>query len=105
MRLTIVELSWFIGSLALLAWSFRTVNRRFLTGSKAPYVRMSLRGFGLGVFLFGLWAHWIMFTALMPPESFWTAMIVNMPNLFTFSLWAGVGFGLGLANLHPNRFD
>lgn len=45
------------------------------------------------MFLFGLWAHWIMFTALMPPEDFWTAMIVNMPNLFTFGAaplpWTG----------------
>jgi hypothetical protein len=30
---------------------------------------------------------------------------VNMPNLFTFSLWASVAFGLGLAKLYPNRFD
>lgn len=96
---------WLAGSLAFLAWSVRIVGRRFLQGEDAPYIRMSLRGFGLAMFLVGTWVHWKMFTALMPPERFWTAMIVNIPNLFTFSLWAGVGFGLGLAGLYPNRFD
>jgi len=100
-----VDMLWLAGSIVLLAWSVRKVGRRFLKGDDAPYVRMALRGFGLAMFAFGLWAHWIMFTALMRPERFWTAMIVNMPNLFTFSLWASVAFGLGLAKLYPNRFD
>lgn len=100
-----VDMLWLAGSSALLAWSVRKVGRRFLKGDDAPYVRMALRGFGLAMFAFGLWAHWIMFTALMRPAQFWTAMIVNMPNLFTFSLWASVAFGLGLAKLYPNRFD
>jgi hypothetical protein len=99
------DMLWLAGSIALLAWSVRKVGRRFLKGDGAPYVRMALRSFGLAMFAGGLWGHWIGFTALMRPERFWTAMIVNMPNLFTFSLWASVAFGLGLAKLYPNRFD
>jgi len=95
-----VDLLWLAGSVVMLAWSIRKVNRRFLEGDDSSYIRMSLCGFGLAMFVGGLWAHWMIFSELMPAERFWTAMIVNMPNLFTFCLWGSVAFGWGIARIY-----
>ena len=103
MKIQTIDAVWFVVSGVLLIWSVRLINRRYLKSEQFADVRSALRGFGTIMFIGGLAGHWMAFSDLVRPDRFWVAMIVNMPNLFTFSLWAGVVFGLGIKNIYSGR--
>lgn len=96
-----VNAVWFLSSLALLWRSIAFVRRRFLRGSIAPYVRFGIRVFGTAAFLFVTITFWILFDGYFSGDKLWTAILVNIPNVFTASLWAGIAFGWGVSLLRP----
>lgn len=96
------DLVWISGSLTVLYASVRVVRRRLLTGKSARYVSWGLRVFGSAFLAIGMIISWIMFASLFPREGFWTAIFLNVPIVFTVSLWAGALGGLFMEMIYPN---